>query len=184
MIQKTSDGGYIIAGITRSFGLINPNMWLIKIKSTGDTTWTRNFGGPNHEHCYYAKQTADGGYVALGHSVIAYTPIYDVDIYFLKLNSKGLTAPTGLNDIALNNNLAVYPNPNSGVFEIQLKAENSESLELQLTDIVGRIIYKEKPTVINKNYSKNIDVSGISKGIYFLNFSNSNQHLTKKIVVY
>src|SRR5690606_38220188 len=64
-VQQTEDGGYIVAGTTKSFGN-NPalgNIWLLKLDATGDTIWTRTIGGANEEEGYSVKQTADRGYI-------------------------------------------------------------------------------------------------------------------------
>jgi len=43
-VQQTSDGGYIIAGYTDSFGE-SLQVYLIKTNASGDTLWTKSFGG-------------------------------------------------------------------------------------------------------------------------------------------
>jgi hypothetical protein len=67
-IESTTDGGFIISGTTSSSGPLQPNIWLVKTESDGDTTWTRTFGGDNHDHGYSAEQTSDGGYIVAGYS--------------------------------------------------------------------------------------------------------------------
>ncbi len=67
-IDKTSDGGFIISGTTRSYGALNPNMWLFKTNAMGDSVWARTFGGDNHDHGYSAVQTSDGGYIIAGYT--------------------------------------------------------------------------------------------------------------------
>lgn len=67
-VEKTTDGGFILSGTTSSYGPANPNMWLLKTNSSGDSTWARTFGGDNHDHGYSAVQTSDGGYIIAGHT--------------------------------------------------------------------------------------------------------------------
>ncbi|MDD5087291.1 MAG: T9SS type A sorting domain-containing protein [bacterium] len=65
-VQQTSDGGYLLAGGTESYGSGNSDFWLVKTNSNGDSLWSRTFGGGNYERCYSAQQTSDGGYVLAG----------------------------------------------------------------------------------------------------------------------
>ncbi len=91
-VQQTSDGGYIIAGYTHSFGIVTPaysNFWLVKTGSTGDTLWTRTYGGRLWDYAYSVQQTADGGYIMAG-----YTSSFGAgsqDFYLVKTNSQGDT---------------------------------------------------------------------------------------------
>src|SRR5438105_3146707 len=67
-VKQTSDGGYIIAGTTYSFGVGNGDFYLIKTDSIGDTLWTRTFGGPSFDFIHAIDQTSDGGYILTGHT--------------------------------------------------------------------------------------------------------------------
>jgi hypothetical protein len=44
-IRQTSDGGYIVAGTTRSFGVGGSDGWVLKLKADGDLTWPVTYGG-------------------------------------------------------------------------------------------------------------------------------------------
>lgn len=65
-VRQAADDGYVIAGSTLSFGPANPNVYLIKTDTAGDTAWTRVFGGVGYDEGYSVRQTADGGYVVAG----------------------------------------------------------------------------------------------------------------------
>ena len=64
--QVTTDGGYILAGPTHSFGAGNHDFWLVKTNANGDSLWSRTFGGPLMESALYVVQTADTGYMVAG----------------------------------------------------------------------------------------------------------------------
>ncbi len=65
-IKKTDDGGYIIAGETKSFGLDETDIWLLKIDSKGDTLWTKTYGGDKTDVAFDVYPTNNGGYIIAG----------------------------------------------------------------------------------------------------------------------
>ncbi|WP_304132310.1 T9SS type A sorting domain-containing protein [Ignavibacterium album] len=77
-VHQTSDGGYIIAGSTYSFGNSFMNTWLIKTDEFGDTLWTKTYGGNNYDYGYSVQQTADGGYIVVGGTASFGAGNYDV----------------------------------------------------------------------------------------------------------
>ncbi len=67
-VENTTDGGFIIAGITRSFGLINPNYYLVKTDPFGNIEWQNySYGSAHHDHAYRGIETSDGGYAEFGY---------------------------------------------------------------------------------------------------------------------
>ncbi|MEO0156491.1 MAG: T9SS type A sorting domain-containing protein, partial [candidate division WOR-3 bacterium] len=87
-VQQTTDGGYIIAGMTNSFGAGNTDAYLIKTDAIGDTIWTRTYGGSNWDDARAVLQTSDGGYIFTGHTE---SFGYGCDFYVVKTNSAGDT---------------------------------------------------------------------------------------------
>jgi hypothetical protein len=66
-IENTSDGGFILGGITRSFGLNQPNYYLVKLDGNGAVSWQSNYGSVRHDHAYRAIETSDYGFAEFGY---------------------------------------------------------------------------------------------------------------------
>jgi len=48
-IDVTSDGGYVVAGGTTSFGAGREDYWVVKLDPGGDIQWQRAYGGPKDD---------------------------------------------------------------------------------------------------------------------------------------
>jgi hypothetical protein len=181
-IQATKDGGYIVAAITRSFTL-EPDFWVMKLKASGDTLWTKMFGGLEHEHCYFAKQTPDGGFITGGHTDSFQKN--NIDVYLLKLNSSGELKVTGINDLndLAAHNIKIYPVPSAGYFNIQMQLEKPAQTKLTVTTISGSKVFEEILDVKSSALTKRINTEGFAKGVYLINIASENAVITKKIVV-
>ncbi|NJD77443.1 MAG: hypothetical protein FIB08_10180 [Candidatus Methanoperedens sp.] len=66
IIKKASDGGYILAGSTGSYGAGELDAWLLKIDASGNEQWNRTFSGKYAESVYSFDTTTDGGYILAG----------------------------------------------------------------------------------------------------------------------
>jgi hypothetical protein len=86
-VQQTTDGGYVIAGSTKSFGAGNEDVYLIKTNTNGDTLWTKTFGGVYTDLGYSVMQTKDGGYIITGFTESFGAGGYD--IYLIKTDAFG-----------------------------------------------------------------------------------------------
>jgi hypothetical protein len=73
-IQQTSDGGYVVAGITNSNdGDVSGNhggndYWVAKLDAVANLQWQKCMGGTNNDYNFSIQQTIDGGYIAAGYT--------------------------------------------------------------------------------------------------------------------
>ncbi|NQT81047.1 MAG: hypothetical protein HQ555_11740 [Candidatus Aminicenantes bacterium] len=86
-IQQTSDGGYIVAGETSSFGAGGRDIWILKLSSTGVIEWQRTYGGIDNEYVLSIQQTSNGGYIIAGYTYSFGAGTYDIWVF--KLSSTG-----------------------------------------------------------------------------------------------
>ena len=63
-VAQTADSGYIIVGSTTSYGAGSNDVYLIKTDASGDTVWTRTYGGSNVDQGNSVLQTSDGYVIA------------------------------------------------------------------------------------------------------------------------
>src|SRR2546422_11724697 len=61
-----SDGGFIVAGFTTSFGAGSADAWLLKLDSSGSIVWQKTYGGTGDDEAFSVRQTSDGGFIVAG----------------------------------------------------------------------------------------------------------------------
>jgi hypothetical protein len=88
-----------------------------------------------------------------------------------------ISCSTDINQLSeKSTDLKFYPNPANGILTVEYKFKNAE---LFVTDILGNKIMQLQA----EKEIFNIDISQLSKGVYFLNVKSSEGNFTKKFIV-
>jgi len=86
-VELTGDGGYIVAGAASTPGN-SYQVYLVRANASGDTLWTRTYGGTGYDVGMSVQQTRDGGYIVTG-----YTESFgdSSQLYLVRTNAAGDT---------------------------------------------------------------------------------------------
>ncbi|MDA9262358.1 T9SS type A sorting domain-containing protein [bacterium] len=175
-IKQTSDKGFIMAGFTNSFNTWNYDIYLVKTDSLGisgcnESTTSTIVISP------LTIKTVTNASTSLG-SGITY-PILKIGNTLTKpINVCNINS---VNDIAILNQLIIFPNPTNNVISI-LDINNVIGNEINITiiDLQGKALEK---IILNKN-EEQIDISHINNGVYIAKIETSIGTVLKKIVKY
>lgn len=97
------DGGYVIAGYTRSSPTHSYDVLIVKASANGTLEWTKTHGGTDAERARSIAATADGGYVVTGYS---HSPTNSYDVFLIKTE---INIEQGLARVSTTNNtITVY----------------------------------------------------------------------------
>lgn len=86
-VKQTTDGGYIIAGMTNSLGNGNYDAYLVRTDVKGNKLWEKTYGGFDWDMAYDVEITSDGGFMVVGetHSLGK----GDADAYLIRTDKDG-----------------------------------------------------------------------------------------------
>lgn len=79
--------------------------------------------------------------------------------------------------------MSFYPNPTSGKFKLDFSLESEQDLKIKILDAAGKEVYNEELKDFSGWYSKEIDISGNKKGVYFIIINQGDKYKSKKIVL-
>ncbi len=71
----------------------------------------------------------------------------------------------------------IYPNPTTGVFNIDL---DKEATELKVTNLIGQVVLSQK---IKSHSYHDIDISGLPKGTYIASFLQGEKWFAERVIL-
>ncbi len=79
-----------------------------------------------------------------------------------------------------NSEISVVPNPNQGNFVLNAKLGEQSNVALKLYDAVGKLVLEDFTNT--GTFSKNIELTGVTSGVYFLHIIGTNEKWIEKII--
>lgn len=87
-VLQTSDGGYLVLGMTTGAGTTNADVYLVKLNAAGMVQWSKTYGGVSDDKGTAIVPAHGGGYILVGQ-----TKSYGKgqwDVYMIKVDASGV----------------------------------------------------------------------------------------------
>lgn len=81
-----------------------------------------------------------------------------------------------------NSNITIMPNPNNGQFSLVFTLIKQENVNVKILDPMGRLISNDSLENVSNNLI-NIDLRERTAGIYFIEISNGNEKVVRKLIL-
>lgn len=175
-IRQTSDNGYVLGCNSSSLGGANAGFYMVKTDSAGNSGCNTWYSGPLVRT--HAIQTA-------AQPVSTWQPTFTVTNPATLTGSGTVVTPfctnVGINewDPDANNALLIYPNPNTGVFTIEIQLPDYNNIDIQIFNTLGQLI-DTFPMSGNKH---TIDITNYENGIYSVRLTGENFVATQRVIV-
>jgi hypothetical protein len=79
--------------------------------------------------------------------------------------------------------VAIFPNPNAGVFNLEIRSAKPQILTLLVLNTSGEQVYRAENVTINGLDNRKMDLSQLAQGTYLFEITNGSETLVKKLVI-
>ncbi|MFT3701977.1 MAG: glycoside hydrolase family 9 protein [Agriterribacter sp.] len=92
------------------------------------------------------------------------------------------SAIVAINETSTQDQITVYPNPADAAYSLTGYAAVNGYIELKMQDVSGKTVYQEKWQQSKGNYAKNITVTQLPSGIYWLQVNTAGKRKSIKLI--
>jgi hypothetical protein len=89
------------------------------------------------------------------------------------------TVCVGLVEYSNNTNIRLYPNPTTGMVNIEVNGIDGNAF-MKIYSPQGQVIYSKE---LNSNLKADLDLSRLSKGVYFIKINNEETNIFSKLII-
>jgi len=191
-VQQTSDGGFIVAGYTRSNNgdvsghhgsADSADYWVVKLNSSGNIVWQKCLGGRYNDVAYSIQQTSEGGFIVAGYTISNDGDVRGnhgyYDFWVVKLSPVGVSENVIVPEKF---KLSVFPNP----FNSSCMITAPSGAKVKIYDLQGRLISKGIQPFAESQGKRTLiwqPDETIRSGVYFVKATMENGRKSLKRVV-
>ena len=155
-----------------------PNIWL-----SNDTLYTDNLPGLSYEWIYiilplagenehYTVPTEDGTYY------VRVTNLFGCEA----LSSAFTVNYNSINNFLDDVEVVIIPNPNSGVFSLQVTGLKDMQANIIVTDLLGRLVYEDN-VLLTSNFTKQFNFDYLPAETYVIKISTSQGEISRLFLI-
>ena len=83
----------------------------------------------------------------------------------------------------LQNNFTLFPNPARGFVTVAFKNNFHETIKIQITDVMGRVVFEAQNETAKDDYIQKITTADWNKGMYFVKMKTADFSIVKKLLL-
>ncbi|MEO0205355.1 MAG: hypothetical protein ABIL22_01620, partial [candidate division WOR-3 bacterium] len=187
-VRTMNDGGFIIAGMTKSFGDENGDLYLIKVDAQGNLVWQKNYGGAYADYGYDLTISPDG-YAITG--MTGSSGAGSGDVWLLKTNFNGDTVWTktfGGIDLECGNSIQLCNDNGYIITGYTYSLGANGDVYLVKTDANGEVLWtrnyggngQDMGNMVKETADNGYVVVGGNGNVYVLKIDNSGNRVWEK----
>jgi len=159
-LKRLANNGYLMIGESFEQNEDYSSIHVMKTDSLGNINWKKNYKLKDDAHNAYSFTFLNDSSIVIVGKINQKNSGYLTDGFIIKLSKIGTS--TVINESISDNEILMYPNPSSGIINIDFQSD----LVLSIYNSQGVLIEEAKHIKGSSSY----DLNGFSKGIYLFVF--------------
>ena len=87
------------------------------------------------------------------------------------------------NDITTAFNINIVPNPNNGVFKLEISSDNDNPITISMVNYLGLEVFIKEDVIANNGYTYYMEDKNLSSGIYIVNVQQGELSFSRKVLI-